>query len=526
MSRSMIGEYVLTGELVTRSALAVGSGEAGPDTDMACLRDGLGRLVIPGSALAGVLHPSDDPDGRWGGQALASLVYVEDAPATAAAPLETRDGVGIDRVSGTASPGVLYAREVVPPGTRFAFELRVEAVNGGPGVPTLSKEDAKDWITTVATQLVSGARLGSSTSTGLGEVRLDAETVKLQWLGMGTRDDLLAVLAGHAETEELHLAAAAPSTLRITVEWNPISPLLVSVPMNGLVDRLPQTTGSGATTRLVIPGASIKGVLRARAEKIVRTFTGAPAAGTLIDQMAADLGPVQRLFGRPPTGQGATRTKGQRGAATVGEVHSPVVPGFADALATLAVRVTTSVNATAAQRQVQKAKPRADAIGKLVGTPLRITPHVAISRWTGGADDGKLFATLAPGPWFGRRGKDATDSWDPITLDVDLERLGEGDQILSALRLLSLVLIDLAEGWIGLGYATSRGYGEISADEATIRFAFPAAVPPALSGFAGRAVPLPEFLAEAGQPLSLAWRNELAALAAGPIQPESEEMPA
>jgi len=526
MSSSLIGEYVLTGELVNRSALAVGSGEAGPDTDMACLRDGLGRLVIPGSALAGVLHPSDDPDRRWGGEKLASLVYVEDAPATAAAPLETRDGVGIDRVSGTASPGVLYAREVVPPGTRFAFELRVEAVDRGPELPTLTREDAKDWIKTVATQLVSGTRLGSSTSTGLGEVRLDPKTVDLRWRGMGTRRDLLALLAGDAETEDLRLAASASSTLLITVEWNPASPLLVSVPMNGLVDRLPQTTGSGPTTRLVIPGASIKGVLRARAEKIVRTFTGAPAAGTLIDQMAADLGPVQRLFGRPPTGQGAARTKGQRGAATVGEVHSPVVPGFADALATLAVRVTTSANATAAQRQVQKAKPRADAIRKLADTPLRITPHVAISRWTGGADDGKLFATLAPGPWFGRRDDRATDTWDPITLDVDLDRLGEPDQILSALRLLSLVLIDLAEGWIGPGYATSRGYGEISADQATIRFAFPAAVPPVLSDFAGKTLTLPDFLAEAGRPLSLAWRNELATLAAGRVQPESEEMPA
>ena len=522
-TRTVLGEYLLTGELVTDTALAIGSGEAGPDTDMACVRDGQGRLIIPGSALAGAIRAPFGTHAHWGGENLASLLYVEDAPAIGRVSVEARDGVGINRTSGTAAPTVLYAREVVPPGTRFRLELRVEAVKGATDLPALPKDKARAWILAIANDLAAGRALGSATSTGLGQVKLVPAGTSLTWRGLANRDELLAVLTGRNAPEKIKTSGVArPTILRVSVPWRPVSPLLVSVPMNGLVDRLPQTTGAGKHTRLVIPGASIKGALRTRAERIVRTLAGGPTPTKFADQLAEDLGPVARLYGRPPTRTGQTRTKGHRGAITVGEVYSPEIPQWDEVLRALAVRVQTSPNASAAEKQAEKAKPRAGANVLLAGTDLRINNHVAISRWTGGADDGKLFATLAPGAWFGDRGRvyDDSDCWDRLTLDVDLSRLGDSpDQVLCAIRLLMFVLRDLAEGWIGLGHGTTRGYGEITADPAGITFAFPALLPEPLADLAGRSLSLSaltgdEGIATARAALTRAWQDEIRELRA------------
>ena len=79
MSRAIVGEFVLWGDLVTDSALSVGSGVEGPSADITCVRDGLGRLVIPGSALAGAFAARFEKEAAWGGQERASHLYFEDA---------------------------------------------------------------------------------------------------------------------------------------------------------------------------------------------------------------------------------------------------------------------------------------------------------------------------------------------------------------------------------------------------------------------------------------------------------------
>lgn len=167
-TRHVLGEWVLRGTLVARSPLAIASGDAGSTTDQACARDGLGQLIIPGSALAGILRPAFEDSSAWGGLALASLLYVEDAVAVRSPRVEVRDGVAIDRRSGTAAEHLLYSREVVPVGTAFALTLRVEAVDRPNGA--LTKDDAKGWLTTIARDLARGRELGARTTAGLGRI--------------------------------------------------------------------------------------------------------------------------------------------------------------------------------------------------------------------------------------------------------------------------------------------------------------------------------------------------------------------
>lgn len=474
MSRAIIGEYVLSGVLVADSALAIGSGEEGTHTDMACIRDGKGRWIIPGSALAGVFRADfEDNLKAWGSKDFASQLFFEDAvwlPPNEAVHDEVRDGVGIDRRTGTAAPTALYTREVVPPGTRFSWELRLEVVDDK---KSLDRSAAKDWIRAAAAQLSAGVPLGAATSAGLGTVRLDG--AELEWIGIGDRDGLLALLAGATTREKLyHQAATPPNRLRITCPWRANGPLLVSVPVNGLVDRMPQTTrmGGGGNVHLVIPGTSIKGALRSRADWIMRTATGTAAPEGFLDQMN-DPGVVGQLFGRPPMGRGRNRKRGARGALRVHEVLSKQnVANWKNILERLMSQRPGGTGDPGLTARAEARKRAADALAARGGR-LRINDHVAISRWTGGADEGKLFATVAPLPVDGY--------WKDMVFDVDLSRFASLEDIERVLLLLAVLFRDLAEGWIGIGHGTTRGYGEVTAQIDRITWEFSEVLPHGLT---------------------------------------------
>lgn len=96
-----------------------------------------------------------------------------------------------------------------------------------------------------------------------------------------------------------------------------------------------------------------------------------------------------------------------------------------------------------------------------MGAGYHPSHHVAIDRWTGGAASGLLYSVLEP------HGLE----WEDIRIRVDLDRLGSAhaDFVAPALALLWLVVRDLVDGAIKLGYGTNRGMGDvrIRADDIT-----------------------------------------------------------
>jgi CRISPR-associated RAMP protein (TIGR02581 family) len=177
-----------TGLLILDTALHIGTGQNSPTTDAGVVRDYRGRPFIPGSSLKGALRsaverrvkwlgltscqltPGNDSclsltadkelmldDGRqqWRALPLAKrkqdiekdlcdtckvfgspvfaakvrlddLPIVEDLEELAASLVEVRDGVGIDRDSGTAADGAKFDYEVVASLTAFRFFLSAE----------------------------------------------------------------------------------------------------------------------------------------------------------------------------------------------------------------------------------------------------------------------------------------------------------------------------------------------------------------------------------------------------------------
>lgn len=497
MSRALAGELLVTGTLVTESALCVGSGHNEGGGEIVCLRNGAGDLVIPGSALAGAFRATFQDEQPWGGQEYGSQLYFEDAVLTSESRVEHRDGVMIDRRTGAAAAGMLYGREVIPAGSRFSWELRLEVTD------TFDRAAAESWVSAITGRLAAGVGFGGGTSAGLGRVKL--KDACQTWIGMGARAELVDFLRNpHGTPKKVQLSPESRAGhLQITVPWRACGPLLVSVPLNGLVDRIPQHTRSGdGATRLVIPGTTLKGVLRSRAEWIVRTIAGIDAPGKPLEQLAGAPGIVAALFGAPPKGRGRARTAGRQGALRVGEVRSKqAISGWSQIVAKLVEPRSTKPGDAGL---TERARIKVAAINQLKSSSggLRISDHVAISRWTGGADDGKLFATVAPLP--------ADDYWQPIELDLDLARAGAG--VLPGLALLVFVLRDFCQGWIGIGYGTTRGYGEVTADSDQITWAFGFGLPEELSAWAGQTFTLQQLLsgdefADLRKRLEDAWRQ-------------------
>jgi CRISPR-associated RAMP protein (TIGR02581 family) len=166
----------LVGTLTALTALRVGAGRATKvtGTDLPVVRNALGKPYIPGSSFKGALRASVealvrsvsnspraacDPlnsDGWcvkkrppemneeqfqkeveektclicrvFGSPWLASKVSVRDLPVEGMwiDQYEVRNGVGIDRDTGTAAEGLLYDFEVVPAGTAFSCKVVVE----------------------------------------------------------------------------------------------------------------------------------------------------------------------------------------------------------------------------------------------------------------------------------------------------------------------------------------------------------------------------------------------------------------
>lgn len=303
-------EFELTLRAVT--ALHLGGAFGGPTADLALARDGRGRRYVPGSSWAGVLRqatervigseeaksifgyapvrgePGDGDDGR------ASRLTVSDTVIGDTDPVELRTGVGIDRRTGAAAERIRFDREVLAPGTTMTLLLRYDG------------SDA-DGDVTALRMLVSGIRhrglrVGAGTRRGLG--RLECSRAVERTVDLRSRSSLLTWLGGDVEGTAVEGEDAEAEVLRVVLAWRPRRPVVVGGPAPGhSADLVPLLTrhadGSGLVP--VLPGTSVKGVLRSLTERIVRTVLdlGPPREDFVAaaDSLAAEVPAIEALFG-------------------------------------------------------------------------------------------------------------------------------------------------------------------------------------------------------------------------------------
>ena len=462
MARQIETRWKISTTLTALTPLHIGGIGGDVDTDLALAVNGRGNYYLPGTSLAGALRgwmaqSSSEAQVKnyWGDHESedrgASFILVEDAEIALGEGqrIEIREGVGIDRHTGAAAERFKYNRAILPKGVSIPLEITLDCQK--------SHDPAELWQVLQALEQ-GDIRIGAAKTRGLGKIQLT--DIKIHRQDLNNADGIFnALLAGgHLQNwDDLKQTTPylPPARLDLTLGWKPRDPVMVKAEGDGLaVDILPLVSQVDAGVRFVIPGSSIKGVLRAHAERIVRTVRGIEVtAETKFDQQL-QVPLVDVLFGsaeknKPQLNGSKNGSQGNIGALAVDDCYATLEMTASDWAAVENTPKATNGTFT------QFGKTLATALGGK-GQPfqtLQPAMHVAIDRWTGGAADSMLYSVLEP----------IGVSWEPIGLSLDADRLCKyhPQAVKPAIALLLLVLRDFAHRKIPIGYGTNRGMGTV-----------------------------------------------------------------
>jgi len=467
VARSIHSRLHLCGMLVTQSPLHVGGHGEEVDTDLPLTRNGADQLYVPGTSLAGALRELAERlfgrsviDELWGFQdgdrGHASFVVVDDAVIENGdkVVVEIRDHVGIDREYSCAAEHIKYDRAILPRGVRLPLRLAVEVARQE------RRDQALAMLAALKQALEAGeVRLGAVKTRGLGHIRLiDGQLTEQVF---SHRQGILAMLrqsqgavvpqADIDATQKKHPTQKRPR-LTLTIHWKPIGPLMVKAGCEGIAsDMLPLVSRVNGDIALVLPGSSVKGALRSQAERIVRTVRGETAPGWLGGQGrhkfldAVTLPLINELFGaakqttaEPHLGLGALGVRDCYGTS-LDQDH------WLEIVAASEVRDRNGKVIRRADEELKRILRKSNQT-----KDWQTAYHVAIDRWLGSAAESMLYTVLEP----------HRTEWEPLTLEVNLQRLPDALQLLG-LALLLLVIRDLANDRLPLGFATHRGMGTV-----------------------------------------------------------------
>jgi CRISPR/Cas system CSM-associated protein Csm3 (group 7 of RAMP superfamily) len=389
-------------------------------------------------------HESDQRGASW--------IIIDDAEVSLSGKtIEIREGVGIDRHTGTAAEGCKYNRAILPKGVTFPLKITLDLEPG--------KELKPLWQLLQALEQ-GDIRIGAAKTRGLGRVELEQVQVYEQDLSQSSGIFQTLLNGGNPHNwDTLKAEVEYKSIAQMTFElnWKPRDPVMVKAEGDGIaVDMFPLVSQVDSGVRFVIPGSSIKGVLRAHAERIVRTVCDRDTGDNFLQQVRIDL--VNQLFG----------------AASKSDIEK----GFIGAIAIddcYAKQLMTAEHWSAVENSTKATDDLKTALQTTLDNnhPFRILQpayHVAIDRWTGGAAEGMLYSVLEP----------IGVEWEAIGIRLDLERLKKWDkiekekdpnyreQLQPVIALLLLVLRDFANCKIPIGYGTNRGMGTVEVTQMTM----------------------------------------------------------
>lgn len=476
---------VITATLAARTAVHIGSGEGNNLTDALLRRDTQGQLFIPGTAIAGVLrslltrlaprfglapcaaltgggdscscsvchlfgdvNPTDEEESQ---SAASRLLVFNATPVGKLSRSLIRDGVGIDRATGAAARAgaVKFDLEVLPAGA--AFSLRLELRDPTPKDEALLAAGLAEWE-------AGRLWLGGNVARGLGAFELS--NLEYRTLPLEQPEQVLAFLRNdkpwqQAQAQPDWLArqveslrpvpaddqprAVARGWLSFTGTLQAEGPLLTNDTLvSGMTgfDHAPLLQ-LGDWQHPVLTGASVRGVLRSHAERIARTLATCNAANaTAFPQKCPACSPVESRKDAPLASCDTLLKERIPSDEIVGDEHL-----------CLACRLFGSTRR--GSRLIVEDAPFAS--DKPV---LKMLDFLAIDRFTGGGAEGAKFDALA--------------LWKPaFALRLHLENPEPWE-----LGWLALVLRDLTEGWLQVGFGAAKGFGRIRLQDWTATFGY------------------------------------------------------
>ena len=485
----------------------------------AFVRNGLGEAILPGRSIKGAIRAAfeehmaeldfrkEDLKSLWGGEMRQDVgTGKESLPLRASAltfhhavvwdrasgDLPHRMSTAIDRATGGAADGALFAYEYLPVDT--TFEIRVSAetqdqapANRGetestkqseepkgtpPASPTLVEKALDAVVTLIHSKLIS---LGGRTGAGWGRIELGHDEVRRAQVAIpapvakpGKPTDPLDQLLNPPRPKPLKEAASSSSFLSastsLEIEWQAQSGLFIGINKPDGIKSSKEDTVPAAPLRnwhlndkhradhgdvaypkvahedkasLLLPGTSIRGALRSQCSRIARSIVSDSEGsgeltmpGDVHKQLAADPILVRYLFG----------TTEYRGAVRVHDCEGRISEEEPLKLTRNAIdRVTGSA-----------------AHGALYSELLY--PHVTWDSIQIDIDHAQLCRNIRQDPG-------GFVLPDPSSSDKDYDLPGFKIRLQAAILLLTMAVTDLCEGVLPLGGGTGGGLGFIEVSQ-------------------------------------------------------------
>ena len=273
---SLIGKIKITGDLILKSPLLIGDGEgetADNFRDVHVLKNRAGKPFIPGTSLCGVLRewlegvePAAVKEIFGDNDEMQSSIQLDDITLDNY-EIIPRDGVKIDNITGAGVDGSKYDFEAVERGAKGSLKLLIN-LRGRHSVDKISKT-----VGHLLKKLQGGIQLGALTSKGFGLTV--GENLTANFYDFHNKADVIAWL-----TDKNPAKTIQPSDENISLNDNDFIADAEFIFNSSFIirdydatEKIKDTSITAATLKslkdFVIPGTSLKGILRHRAEYIL-----------------------------------------------------------------------------------------------------------------------------------------------------------------------------------------------------------------------------------------------------------------
>jgi len=274
------GKIILEGTIKLLSPALIGSGRDNL-SDCDIVIDSEGRPLIPATSFIGVLRHGIIPPGLsqdqlkqfWGfsdrDKGQQSRILCSDLLCRTEKPMVSiRDGIKIDRATGVVEKkngkGKKYDYQIVEKGNEFVLKMEIDFTNEG-------QDFTRQMACTICAVLKSGnMRIGAKTNSGLGKIVLKEE--KIHEYDFKEKKDVLAWLR-HSDgrsLEDISPFAFKEDEFRIDATLRLRSAFIIRSYSENPFD--PDVFSMKSGSDFVITGASLRGALRSRAERILKTI--------------------------------------------------------------------------------------------------------------------------------------------------------------------------------------------------------------------------------------------------------------